>query len=84
MTNSKARHLGLLVGPGRALELKLGKEAGLHHLRLQLGRLDVFRLFGKLGSQVVPLLRQLAALRLLATQGGVGFAQLLLQVGIGL
>ena len=78
------RHLGLLVGPGRALELKLGKEAVLRRLRLQLGRLEVFRLFGKLGDQAVPLLRQLAALRLLATQGGVGFAQLLLQGGIGL
>ena len=76
------RRLG--VGPGSALELQLGKAAGLHPLRLPLGRLDVFRLFGKLGRQVVPLLRQRAALRLLAMQGGCGFAQLLLQVGIGL
>ena len=76
--------MGLLVGPGRALELKLGKEAGLRCLRLQLGPLQVFRLFGKLGGQAVPLLRQLAALRLLAMQCGLGFAQLLLQVGIGL
>ena len=41
-------------------------------------------MLGKLGDQAVSLLRQLAALRLLATQGGVGFAQLLLQGGIGL
>ena len=42
-------------------------------------------MFGKLGGQAVPLLRQLAALRLLATQGGLGFAQLLLlQGGISL
>ena len=78
------RHLGLLVGPGRALDLKLGEEVGLRRLHLQLGRLEGFRLLGKLGDQAVPLLRQLAALRLLATQGGVGFAQLLLQGGIGL
>lgn len=78
------RHLGLLVGLGRALELKLGKEAGLCRLHLQLGRLEVFRLLGKLGGQAVPLLRQLAALRLLATKGGLDFAQLLLHVGISL
>ena len=66
------------------LELKLGKEDGLCRLHIQLGRLEGFRLFGKLGDQAVPLLRQLAALCLLATQGGLGFAQLLLQVGVGL
>ena len=49
--------MGLLFGPGRALKLKLGKEAGLRRLRLQLGRLEGFRLFGKLGGQAVPLLR---------------------------
>ena len=78
------RHLGLLVGPGRALDLKLGKEVGLRRLHLQLGRLEGFRLLGKLGDQAIPLLGQLATLRLLATQGGVGFAQLLLQGGVGL
>ena len=72
------RHLGLLVGPGRALDLKLSEEASVHRLHLHLGRLEGFRLLGKLGDQAVPLLRQLDALRLLATQGGVGFAQLLL------
>ena len=77
-------HLGLLVGPGRALDLKLGKEAGLRRLRLQLGRLEAFHLFDKLGDQAVPLLGQLGTLLLLATQGGVGFAQLLLQGGTGL
>ena len=78
------RHLRLLVGPCRALYLKLGEEAGLCHLHLQLGRLEGFRLLGKLSDQAIPLLGQLAALCLLATQGGVGFAQLLLQGGIGL
>ena len=70
--------MGLLVCPGRALDLKLGDEAGLRRLRHKLGRLKGFCLLGKLGDQAVPLLRQLAALRLLAKQGGLGFAQLLL------
>ena len=77
------RHLGLLVGPGGALDLKLGEELGLLSLHLQLGRLKGLRQFSKLSDQPVPLFGQLVALRLLATQG-VGFAQLLLQGGIGL
>ena len=78
------RHLGFLVGPGGALNLKLGEEVGLFRLRLLLGRLEGLRLFSKLSDQPVPLFGQLATLRLLATQGGVGFAQLLLQGGVGL
>ena len=50
-------HLGILVGPGRALDLKLGKEVGLRHLHLQLGCLEGFRLLGKLSDQAILLLR---------------------------
>ena len=77
-------HLGFPVGPGGTLDFKLGKEVHLLRLHLRLGRLEGLRLFSKLSDQPVPLFGQLAALCLLATQGGVGFAQLLLQGGIGL
>ena len=78
------RHLGLLVGPGRALDLKLGEEVGLCRLHLQLGRLESFRLLGKLSNQAIPLLGQLAALRLLPAQSSVGLSQVLLPGGVGL
>ena len=77
-------HLGFLVGPGGMLDFKLGEEVSLLRLHLQLGRLEGLRLFGKLSDQAVPLFGQLAAFRLLAPEGGVGFAQLLLQGGVGL
>ena len=74
----------LLVGPGGALDLELVKEVGLLRLRLPLSRLEGLRLLRELSDQPVSLLGKLAALRLLAPQGGVGFAQLLLQGGVGL
>ena len=77
-------HLRLLVGPGRALDLKLGKEVGLLRLHLPLSRLEGLRLLGELSDQPVSLLGHLAALHLLAPQGGVGFTQLLLQGGVDL
>ena len=77
-------HLGFLVGPGRVLDLKLGEVVGLFRLRLLLGRHEGLHLLSKLSDQPVSLFSQLAALRLLAAQGGVGFAQLLLQGGVGL
>ena len=83
-TAEACHHLGFLVGPGGALDLKLGEEVGLLRLHLRLGCLEGLRLFSKLSDQLVPLFGQLATLRLLATQGGVGFAQLLLQGGVGL
>ena len=78
------RPMGFPVGPGGALDLKLGEEVGLLRLHLQLGRLKGLRLFSKLSDQPVPLFGQLVALRLLATQGSVGFAQLLLLGSVGL
>ena len=72
------------LGPGGTLGFKLGEEIGLLRLCLPLGRLEGLRLFGELSDQSASLLGQLVALRLLAVQSGVGFAQLLLQGGVGL
>ena len=76
--------LSLLVGPDEALDLKLSKEVGLFRLRLLLSHLETLRLLHQLHDQSVMLLGKFAALCLLDAQHGVGFAQLLLQGGIGL
>ena len=68
----------LLVGPDGALDLELSEEFGLLRLRLPLSRLESLRLLRELSDQPVTLLGQLATLRFLSAQGGVGFAQLLL------
>ena len=66
-----------------ALNFEFSEEVSVLCLRLLLGRLESFRLLCKLSDQLVTLLGQLAALSLLAAQGGVGFAQLLLKSGVG-
>ena len=74
----------LLISPGGAFGLELSKETGLLVLRLLLGLLEKLRLLRQLRDQPVTLFGQLALVRLLGTQRGVGFAQLLLQGGVGL
>ena len=60
--------------PRRALDIKLSEEVGLLRLCLLLGHLETLSLLRELRDHTVTLLGQFAALCLLTTQHGVGFA----------
>jgi len=76
--------LCLLVSPGGALAFELGQESSLFLPCLVLRLLEQLPLLRQLHGQQVVLRGELAALLPLGTQGGVGFAQLLLKSGVGL
>ena len=73
----------LPISPGGALDLELSHEGGLPRRGLVLRLLEQLLLLGQLRRQQVTLLGELAALLLLGTPSGVGFAQLLLKSGVG-
>ena len=73
-----------MVGPGGALDLKLGKKTRLLVLRLLLSLLEKLRLLRQSRDQPVALFGQLATVHLLGMKRGVGFAQLLLKGAVGL
>ena len=72
----------MLVQAGRSIA-NSSKESGLLVLRLILGLLEELLLFRELRNKSVALFSQLAAVHLLGSKRGVGFAQLSLKNNVG-